>query len=111
MARISDGDQVFFSTKDVARRWRISPRTIEGWRDKGISPRYYKIGNRVRYHIEDIERAERDWSSIEENASRSNSSQQLCGCERRIRLVRYVWGCAEQVPVPNRADHMEHPSP
>jgi glucose-6-phosphate 1-dehydrogenase len=54
----------FLTTDEVADRWRISPRTIEGWRDKGIGPAYMKIGNRVRNHIDVIERAEREWSSV-----------------------------------------------
>lgn len=58
--------QVFLTTKELAHRWRISPRTLEGWRDKGIGPRYNKIGNRVRYPIDAIERAERDWSTTEQ---------------------------------------------
>lgn len=61
---MSDSGRVFFTTKELASRWRISPRTIEGWRDKGIGPVFVKIGNRVRYHIDVIERAEREWSSV-----------------------------------------------
>ncbi|WP_205958316.1 helix-turn-helix transcriptional regulator [Qipengyuania sediminis] len=54
---------IFLTTTDIALRWQISKRTLEGWRDKGIGPNYHKIGNRVRYHIDDIERFERVWSS------------------------------------------------
>lgn len=57
--------QVFLTTRELARRWRISPRTLEGWRDKGIGPHYNKIGNRVRYHIDVVERVERDWSKTQ----------------------------------------------
>ena len=55
---------MFLTTAELAERWRISPRTLEGWRDKGIGPTYTRIGNRVRYHIDVIERAENDWSSV-----------------------------------------------
>ncbi|MXO94063.1 helix-turn-helix domain-containing protein [Erythrobacter arachoides] len=55
---------MFLTTKELAHRWRISPRTLEGWRDKGIGPCYTKIGNRVRYHIDAVERAEHDWSTV-----------------------------------------------
>lgn len=40
---------------DLARRWRISPRTLERWRWLGQGPRYLKIGGRVVYRAEDVE--------------------------------------------------------
>jgi DNA-binding transcriptional MerR regulator len=55
----------FLTTKELAHRWRISPRTLEGWRDKGIGPTYTRIGNRVRYHTEVVESAERCWSTVD----------------------------------------------
>jgi hypothetical protein len=56
---VSHGAQpVFITTLELADRWKISGRTLEGWRDKGIGPAYVKIGSRVRYHIDDIARAE-----------------------------------------------------
>jgi predicted site-specific integrase-resolvase len=39
----------------VARRWDISPRTLERWRWTGQGPRFLKIGGRVVYRMEDIE--------------------------------------------------------
>ena len=40
---------------DLARRWNISPRTLERWRWQGNGPRFLKIGGRVAYRLEDIE--------------------------------------------------------
>jgi hypothetical protein len=40
---------------DLARRWRISPRTLERWRWLGEGPRYLKLGGRVLYRTADIE--------------------------------------------------------
>ncbi len=40
---------------DLARRWNVSPRTLERWRWIGQGPRFLKIGGRVAYRIEDIE--------------------------------------------------------
>jgi hypothetical protein len=40
---------------DLARRWRISPRTLERWRWLNQGPRYIKIGGRVVYRVADIE--------------------------------------------------------
>jgi hypothetical protein len=40
---------------ELARRWRISPRTLERWRWSGHGPPYMKIGGRVVYRLADIE--------------------------------------------------------
>jgi hypothetical protein len=40
---------------ELSRRWRLSPRTIEGWRQRGIGPRFLKVGGRVLYRIADVE--------------------------------------------------------
>lgn len=40
---------------DLARRWSISPRTLERWRWLGQGPRYIKIGGRVVYRVEEVE--------------------------------------------------------
>jgi hypothetical protein len=40
---------------DLARRWRISPRTLERWRWLRQGPPYLKIGAIVTYRVEDIE--------------------------------------------------------
>ena len=50
---------VFFKTSEVAERWKVSIRTLEGWRDRGIGPNFHKIGGRVRYHVDDLDRYER----------------------------------------------------
>ncbi len=45
---------------ELARRWKLSPRTLERWRWLGQGPRYLKIGGRVVYRVEDIETFEAD---------------------------------------------------
>ncbi len=40
---------------DLARRWRVSPRTLERWRWLKQGPAYLKVGNHVVYRIEDVE--------------------------------------------------------
>jgi hypothetical protein len=41
--------------KTLAKRWLISPRTLEQWRWQGRGPRYLKIGGRVVYRLSDVE--------------------------------------------------------
>jgi len=40
---------------ELARRWKLSPRTLERWRWLGQGPRFMKLGGRVAYRLEDIE--------------------------------------------------------
>jgi hypothetical protein len=40
---------------DLARRWRISPRTLERWRYLRFGPNYVKVGNRIVYLLADVE--------------------------------------------------------
>jgi hypothetical protein len=40
--------------ENLARRWRISPRTLERWRWLRQGPSFIKLGGRVVYRIEDI---------------------------------------------------------
>ena len=39
----------------LARRWSLSPRTLERWRFHRTGPNYLKVGGRVVYRLEDIE--------------------------------------------------------
>jgi transcriptional regulator with XRE-family HTH domain len=40
--------------KELARRWGISPRTLERWRRTGQGPRYMKLGWLVFYRKVDV---------------------------------------------------------
>ncbi len=44
---------------ELARRWRLSPRTLERFRYERKGPPYIKIGGRVVYRVADIETYER----------------------------------------------------
>jgi hypothetical protein len=39
---------------EVAKRWRLSPRTLERWRSEGRGPAWLKIGGQVRYRASDL---------------------------------------------------------
>ena len=39
---------------ELAKRWRMSQRTLERWRWLGTGPAYIKVGGRVIYSIDDI---------------------------------------------------------
>ena len=44
---------------EVARRWGMSPRTLENWRWRGDGPPFLKVGHKVLYRLEDIETYEK----------------------------------------------------
>jgi hypothetical protein len=40
---------------DLARRWNVSPRTLERWRGLGLPPKFLKLHGRVAYRLEEVE--------------------------------------------------------
>jgi hypothetical protein len=44
----------FLNQTNLARRWQVSPRTLERWRWIGAGPAFLKIGGRVVYRLEDV---------------------------------------------------------
>lgn len=49
-----------FTETDIARRWRMSVRTLQAWRWKKIGPPYLKAMGKVLYRLSDIETFETD---------------------------------------------------
>jgi hypothetical protein len=47
-------DRVFFVTEHLARRWHISPRTLERWRYERRGPPWVTVGGRVLYELANI---------------------------------------------------------
>jgi hypothetical protein len=48
-------DHIHLNQIELARRWKLSPRTLERWRWLGQGPRFMKLGGRVAYRIQDVE--------------------------------------------------------
>ena len=40
---------------ELAERWQISEATLERWRTESAGPLFLKLGNQVRYRLEDVE--------------------------------------------------------
>lgn len=49
---------------ELGRRWNVSERTLEGWRWRGIGPKFLRLGGRIRYRLQDIE----EFESLQERA-------------------------------------------
>ena len=44
---------------ESAERWRISEATLERWRTESNGPLFLKLGNQVRYRVQDVEAFEK----------------------------------------------------
>lgn len=68
--------------KELAARWRVSPRTLERWRLRGSGPSYLKLGGRCIYSIAEVERFEQqrlrertgDWAAGESGKAEGESN-------------------------------------
>lgn len=49
------GTQEHLSQRELAKRWRLSPRTLERWRFRGTGPRFLKLGGRCVYRLQEVE--------------------------------------------------------
>lgn len=49
----------FLNQKQLARRWGLSPRTLERWRSLHKGPVYFRLGGKVAYRLADIDEFER----------------------------------------------------
>ncbi|MGD9713326.1 MAG: helix-turn-helix transcriptional regulator [Thermomicrobiales bacterium] len=52
--------EFYLTQRELAKRWKISPRTLENMRQHGTGPGYVKIGRAVRYSIVAVEKYERE---------------------------------------------------
>jgi hypothetical protein len=53
-ARSSEMPDIHLHQIELARRWKLSPSSMERWRWFGEGPRYLKNRGRVLYAIEDV---------------------------------------------------------
>ena len=53
---ITDDDALFrhLTQAELAARWRVSPRTLDRWREQGKGPAWMKLNGRILYRTEDV---------------------------------------------------------
>ena len=54
MSKKKNRNVEYFSTKQLADRWKIRTQTLQKWRVANEGPKYVKIGRLVKYKIDDI---------------------------------------------------------
>ena len=52
--------QHMLTAKELADRWATSVAALANWRSAERGPAYVKLGRRVRYRLDDVERFERE---------------------------------------------------
>ncbi len=53
--------KVYLTQEELAARWQISERTLEGWRYRQvIGPSWVRIGRSVRYPLQAVEKFEQE---------------------------------------------------
>lgn len=45
---------ILIPSYQLAKRWFMTPRTLERWRWMGKGPTFVKVGNRILYRMSDI---------------------------------------------------------
>lgn len=60
---------VFISEAALARRWHHSVRSLQRWRCTGRGPTYLRLGRRIVYRLEEIERFEAEAQAASEGRS------------------------------------------
>jgi hypothetical protein len=53
--------EVLLNQKELVDRWRnvVTPKTLANWRWGGVGPEFIKVGTRVLYRLEDVEKFEK----------------------------------------------------
>lgn len=51
---VSRPELTLLGDPDLAKRWKVSIRTLQRKRKEGSGPPYLRIGGQVRYRLEDI---------------------------------------------------------
>jgi hypothetical protein len=51
----SSGDtQAVLRERDLAERWKVSPRTLQRWRAERYGPAFIRIGGSIRYRMSEV---------------------------------------------------------
>lgn len=59
----------YWTTAEVAQRYRTSPGTVRYWRHAGIGPRGTKFGTKVLYRESELQRWEQEREAAESGAA------------------------------------------
>ena len=49
-----ENNDKYITTKELSKRWKINPNTIEHWRSVGFGPKFIRIGRKILYSLNSI---------------------------------------------------------
>jgi excisionase family DNA binding protein len=52
---VSDDDDRLMGRWDLAEYLRVSPRTVDSWREKNFGPPFMRVGMQIRYRKRDVD--------------------------------------------------------
>ena len=65
----------FLKEAELAARWRLTPRTLQRWRQQGRAIDHALIGGKILYRVEDVEAHERRASRRGDRAQRPGGAE------------------------------------
>ena len=71
--RVDEQPLYVLTEREVAQRFRVTPRTVQEWRRRHVGPPYFKCGRLVRYSLFDLE------AYIESNTRRNGLERLASG--------------------------------
>lgn len=78
---------ITMTTKALAKKWNISPGTLANWRSQKRGPKFLRLGRKVVYKFEDIEKFE-DVNAVSLTRSTSKKSRTGRKLKAQKRLCR-----------------------
>lgn len=63
-----ENNDKYITTKELSKRWKINPNTIEHWRAVGFGPKFIRIGRKILYSLNSI--SEFEQMNTAENTAR-----------------------------------------
>lgn len=63
-----ENNDKYITTKELSKRWKINPNTIEHWRSVGLGPKFIRIGRKILYSLNSI--SEFEQMNTAENTAR-----------------------------------------
>ena len=68
--------EIYLTEKDLAKKWGLSPKTLQSWRWRNVGPPYLKIGGRIRYTSANIKNFEEN--NLHNSTSHSSNEDSSC---------------------------------
>lgn len=63
-----ENNDKYITTKELSKRWKINPNTIEHWRSVGFGTKFIRIGRKILYSLNSI--SEFEQMNTTENTAR-----------------------------------------